>query len=484
MSEGTKGLSRRDTFMAAAVAAAGTALPGAALAAGKAPSRKVDVVVIGAGFAGLTAARELVRAGRSVVVLEADGRVGGRTKAAMLAGERIDIGGQWVGPSQTRLLELAKAYGVTPVPQYTEGDNLIDIGGRKARYRGEVPGLAPADLEVFGAAVARLEAEAGQITAPRPWLAKDAKVWDALTVETWLQANVPSDPARELIRTLIRAVMSSEAVDVSYLCFLGYIASAGGLGPLISTRGGAQDSLFPGSVWQIAAKIADELGGAVVLDAPVSRIAQDERGVTVSSAKGAWRTQRVIVTVPPAMAARIAYDPPLPAQRDGLTQRMPLGSVIKVVLAYARPFWREQGLSGMVISDRTDFGPWFDRGTPLTRGGALVGFFDGAPARRWADRPATERRAKVIEDIALYFGDEARRPVDYVEEVWTRAPWQRGGYVSVPGPGVLTGFGPALIEPVGRIHWAGTETAEAWAGYIDGAIRSGERAAREVAMNA
>jgi monoamine oxidase len=139
------------------------------------------------------------------------------------------------------------------------------------------------------------------------------------------------------------------------------------------------------------------------------------------------------------------------------------------------------GLSGLVISDKTEFGPWFDRGTPLTKGGALVGFFDGAPAQRWADRTPAERRTRVLEDLARYFGEAARHPVDYVEEVWTLSPYHRGGYVSVPGPGVLTGFGSALLEPVGRIHWAGTETADAWVGYIDGAIRSGERVASEVA---
>lgn len=299
-------------------------------------------------------------------------------------------------------------------------------------------------------------------------------------MESWLLANVASKAARALMRELVRAVMSSETADASFLAFVSYIASAGGFAPLISTRDGAQDSMFAGSVWQIASKMADELGKALILDAPVDRIVQDATGVSIISGERSWRAKKVIVTAPPPIAARIAYSPPLPAQRDGLTQRMPMGSVIKVIIAYDKPFWREQGLSGLVISDKTEFGPWFDRGTPLTKGGALVGFFDGAPARRWADRPKAERRAKVLEDIATYFGKQALHPTDYVEEVWTMAEHNRGGYVAVPGPGVLTGFGPALLEQVGRIHWAGTETAEAWQGYIDGAIRSGERVAQEV----
>ncbi|MBO9695166.1 MAG: flavin monoamine oxidase family protein [Sphingopyxis sp.] len=479
MGDKQNGLSRREAIAIAASGAVVAGLPGSASA--KEAGQTVDVIIVGAGFAGLSAARELRRAGKSVVVLEADERVGGRTKAATLAGETIDIGGQWVGPTQTHLLALAKDYGVRVVPQYADGENIIDIAGRMARYRGETPGLADEDLAEFGAAVLQLETMAARLPVPRPWLAPEAPELDALTVESWLLVNVPGKPARELFRALIRAVMSSESADVSLLALLSYMASAGGLEALIATRGGAQDSLFEGSVWSIASKIAAELGGAVVLGAPVSRIEQDAKGVTATSAKGVWRGARVIVTAPPAMAARIAYAPPLPARRDGLTQRMPLGNVIKVALAYDRPFWREQGLSGLVISDKTEFGPWFDRGTSLTKGGALVGFFDGAPARRWADRTPAERRARVLDDLAEYFGEAARHPVDYVEEVWTLAPFQRGGYVSVPGPGVLTGFGSALLDPVGRIHWAGTETADAWVGYIDGAIRSGERAAKEVA---
>jgi monoamine oxidase len=478
MTSNGNGFSRREAITIASGSVAVAGLPASVSAAGAA--RAVDVVIVGAGFAGLTAARGLRRAGRSVVVLEADNRVGGRTKPAMLAGEKVDVGGQWVGPTQTRLLALAADFGVKPVQQYTDGDNVIDICGRMSRYRGETPNLPPQDLMEFGTAIAKLEGLAAGLKMPRPWLAPEAEVWDAQTVESWILANIKGEPSRALLRAVTRTVLSCETGATSFLYFLSYIASAGGLGPLITTRGGAQDSFFPGSVWKIAAKMAAELGDAVVLNAAVSRIEQSEKGVTVTSERGRWNARRVIVAAPPALAGRISYSPPLPALRDGLTQRMPLGCVIKVVLAYETPFWRKQGLSGSVLSDRTEFGPWFDHGTPLTKGGAIVGFFDGGPAQRWADKSSAERRTRVLDDLARYFGEQARDPVDYVEEVWTRTPYHRGGYVSVPGPGVLTAFGSALLDPVGRIHWAGTETADAWVGYIDGAIRSGERVVREI----
>jgi monoamine oxidase len=463
------------------VAVSAAAVSGAQAApAPKSTAHEVDVVVVGAGFAGLTAARALRRAGRKVVVLEADGRVGGRTKAGRVAGEVVDLGGQWVGPGQTRLLALAKELGVAIYPQYADGKNIIDVDGRNVAYEGEVPALGPEATAEFAEVIGKIEALAAQVPVLEPWTAPMAAELDSQTIETWLAANARLPATRTMMRLLVRAVMSAEAGQVSFLALAAYAAAAGGFSPLISTRGGAQETLFDGGAWQMAAKMAQELGPAVVLNAQVRAIAQDAAGVSVTTAEGAWRGRYAIVTAPPAMAARIDYTPALPAQRDGLSQRMPLGCVIKVHVAYARPFWREQGLSGLVISDRTEFGPWFDHSPLRGGGGSLVGFFDGGPAQRWADRPAAERRAKVLKDVALYFGEAALSPVDYAEEVWTRAPLQRGGYVSVPPPGALTAFGQALRTPVGRIHWAGTETAEAWTGYIDGAIRSGEHAAQVV----
>lgn len=474
---GATPLSRRGALgVGIGLASLAAAQPAAAMS-----TSNVDVVVVGAGFAGLTTARRLRARGHSVVVLEAADRVGGRTKPGRIAGEVVDLGGQWVGPTQTRLLALAKELGVAVYPQYATGKNLIDVAGHRASYEGETPELSPAAMGEFGEVVGKIEAMAAKVPAPRPWEAPDAEMLDGQTVESWLNLNAKQPAVRTMIRLLTRAVFSAETSQVSLLYFLAYASAAGDFSALISTRGGAQDALFEGGVWQLAAMMAADLGPAVVLDAQALSIAQDETGVTVTTPKGEWRGRYAVVTAPPALASRIQYSPALPALRDGLSQRMPLGCVIKVHIAYARPFWREQGLTGLVVSDRTEFGPWFDHSSTSGSNGALVGFFDGAPAQRWADRPAAERRAQVLKDIALYFGEAALAPVDYLEEVWTKAPMHRGGYVSVPGPGVLTAFGPALLAPVGRIHWAGTETAEAWVGYIDGAIRSGERTAEDIA---
>ncbi len=445
-----------------------------------APKALVDVVIVGAGFAGLTAARALRRAGRSVLVLEADDRVGGRTKAGRVAGETVDMGGQWVGPTQTRLLALAEEIGVPTYDQFTTGGNIIDIGGGQQTYKGEIPMLDPSIMAEFADVMGRLEGLAKQTPTPRAWESADAAKWDSQTVESWLQSNIRSPVVASFVRMMTRSVFSADASQISFLYFLGYASAAGGLGALTSTRGGAQERLFKDGVWQLAAKMAADLGSSVVLNAPVTAISQNETGVTVTTAQGDHRGRIAVVTAPPALASRIVYTPAMPAKRDSLTQRMPMGCVIKVHIAYDKPFWRTNGLSGMVLSDRTEFGPWFDHSPQAGSGGALVGFYNGGPAQRWADRTPAERRAQTLGDIARYFGDAALAPIDYQEEVWNRSPYHRGGFVSVPGPGVLTAFGSALAEPVGRIHWAGTETADAWVGYIDGAIRSGERVAKEV----
>jgi len=440
----------------------------------------VDVVVVGAGFAGLSAARALRAAGHSVVVLEADDRVGGRTKPGVSGGEVVDLGGQWVGPGQTRVLALAKEFGVATYPQAYAGRNIVDLAGHRAEYEGDIPALEPKALSEFAATIGKIEALAAKTPIRRPWTTPDAEALDAQTVETWILANIATPAVRSAIRVLVRTLLCVEASDVSMLALLAYAGAGGGFTHMIATRGGAQEAMLEGGIWQLAARLAKGLGPAVVLNAPVTAIAQDARGVTVTAGARTWRGRYAIVTAPPTLAGRIRYSPPLPALRDGLTQRMPLGCVIKVHVAYARPFWREAGLNGQVLSDRTEFGPWFDHSPVGKPGGGIVGFFVGRAAQVWADRPAEARRAQVLKDLASYLGEAALTPTGYVDEVWAASEWHRGGYMSAPGPGVLTGFGAALREPVGRIHWSGTETAEANPGYIDGAIWSGEHSAAVV----
>jgi monoamine oxidase len=440
-------------------------------------SANLDVVVVGAGFSGLTVARNLKQAGMSVVVLEAEDRVGGRSKPGSIAGQVMDVGGQWVATNQTHLLALADELGVQKYPQYVEGDHILDVEGRMAKYKeGEDLPLEPADLEEFNRLMGELDALTGKIDVATPWTLEGAAALDAQTIESWLLNSTDSKPARAVFRLISQVVYCGEAGQISLLTLLTAGAAGGGIEHTISSRGGAQDSLFVGGMWQLAAKLAEQLDDVVVVNAPVRSIAQTTDGVTVTSDAGVWTAALAVVTAAPTMAGRISYTPPMPPRRDSFTQRMPMGSIIKVHIAYETPFWRAKGLSGSILSDRTATA-WYDMAYPDVERGGLVGFFGGGHAQAWADRSQDERRARAIEDIASYLGPEAKEPIDYVDEVWPANAWQRGAYLATPGPGVLTHFGQALREPVGRIHWAGTETADESVGYIEGAIQAGKRVA-------
>ncbi len=439
-------------------------------------ARRVDVVVIGAGAAGTMTATNLVKAGKSVVLLEANDRIGGRLKRGEIAGQPIDLGGQWVGPSQTKAIEVAKELGLKTYPTNVSGAFLIEHGGKM--FKGF--GLPTQDMTEFFAVVGAIDKMGAEIPLDARWTAPHAAEWDALTTQTWIEQTAKSAVVRDVMRAIVQAVFSVEPSQLSLLEFLWYMKSGQGFNDITGTAGGAQQDLFEKAFVSVPELLAKNLGDRVVLACPVRKISQDDKGVTVIADKGAWQAERVVITAPPPSVARIEFDPVLPYLRRGLQQRMPMGAVIKCFVAYEKPFWREQGYSGQATLCSAEYGTFFDTTAPGNKHGVLSGFFDGAPAMRWADRTPEERRAQVLHDVAIAFGDAAKNPIDYVEQVWPKEPWSIGGYTSVATPGTMTIFGPALTAPVGRIHWAGTETSDIWSGYVDGALRSGDRVAKEV----
>ena len=487
---------RRLLAGAAAAAAAGAAPVTPADAARKrrrrrrTPRRHADVIVVGAGFAGLTAAREIARAGRSVIVLEARDRVGGRTLNHQLGGgEVVEIGGQWVGPTQDRLAALADALEVRTFRVYNEGDAVLVYKGNRSTFAtrgplGPIPPV-PDGLADAATAIAKLNEMAGQVDVQAPWRAERALEWDGQTFETWKQDNTTTEGGRYLIDLGFSSVFAAEPRDVSLLYSLFYIASAGNpqnrgtFDRLINTEGGAQESRFAGGAQLIALRAAEQLGRRVVLDNPVRRISVG-KGVRVTTDKAGYTAHRVIVAAPPALLGKIDFRPDLPPLRAQLHQRMPMGTVIKCLAIYDEPFWRRDGLAGYANLDTDPVRLTYDNSPPDGSPGILLGFIEGDAARRWITRPEAERRAGVLDCFAAAFGDRARNARGYVERSWAGETWSGGCYEGFMPPGVMTGYGPVLREPVGRIHWAGTETSDYWTGYLDGAVRSGERAAREV----
>ena len=457
------------------------------------PARQVDVVVVGAGISGLTAARKLVHAGKTVRVLEARNRVGGRTLNHRLgSGEVADMGGTFAGPTQDHILELAKELGVTTFPTYNTGNNVYwNASGQRSTYPSTGPtGTAPPDPALvadIAKVVTQLDQMATQVPVSAPWNAAKAFEWDAQTLYTWIQQNsVNKGGMADITSTATEPIFGCEPTEISLLYTLFYIAASGNesnpgtFERNFNTKDGAQERRFHGGAARIPALMAKQLGKRVKLNTPVRKIVQNSRRARVYSDKKSFRCKQVIVAIPPALAGRIWYVPRTWSLRDQLTQRVPQGTLAKVDAIYDRAFWRDKGLTGQAVSLQGPAVVTFDASPESGRPGVLLGFVGGHEARQWQNRSASARRAAVLESFARYFGDEARSPRQVVEQNWSNELWSRGCPVGLFGPGTLYDFGPALREPHGRIHWAGTETSTYWMGYMDGAVRAGERAAGEV----
>lgn len=440
-----------------------------------------DVAVVGAGLAGLTAARRLRESGLEVLVLEARDRVGGRTLNHPIGGGKVvELGGQWIGPGQDRVLALIGELGLETFPTHSSGRHIFEHRGHLHRHRGRIPFVPSLGLLEGYIALLALDWMARRVPPRAPWSAPRATEWDMQTVETWGRRWIRTSAGRGVIAMVCEAVWAADPADVSLLHLLAYINAAGGVNRLIETDGGAQETRIVGGSQQIALAMAHQLEDSVLLGEPVQRIEQTPTGVSVKAAEVTVTARRAIVAMSPALAGRLTYSPALPAERDQLTQRAPNGSVIKCMAVYAQPFWRGDGLSGQVSATSGPVKVVFDNSPPDGEPGVLLAFLEGGHARTLARRSAEERQTAVLSCLAQFFGAQAARPRDYLERNWSEDEWTRGCYGAFLPPNTWTTCGAALRAPVGRVHWAGAETATAWMGYMDGAIRSGEDTASEV----
>jgi monoamine oxidase len=441
-------------------------------------SEAADVVVVGAGFAGLTAARDLMRLGHEVLVLEGRHRVGGRSHTGHVADIPVDLGATFVGPTQDAVLAVAAELGVPTVPTYHDGANLIAWSGTIRRYNGTIPRLSLGGLLDIARVRWQFERIARGVPLARPWEARRAGRLDAQSLGGWLASVHAGATARGLLAIVARVTWGCEPEHVSMLHAARYVAAAGGLDRLLDTEGGAQQDRFTAGTQQIADAMAAELGDRIILDAKVSRIDSRDGGLTVSWVDGRADARFVIVAIPPAHRTHIEFTPPLPAEYGRLTACWPQGQLSKAYAAYSTPFWRADGLSGQALSDEGPVFITFDVSPRPDGPGVLLGFVD---ARRFDELAADQRRRKALGCFAALFGPGALEPLDYVDQCWGAEGFAAGGPTAAVPPGSWTRYGPWLRRPAGPIHWAGTETADEWTGFLDGAVRAGQRAAAEVA---
>lgn len=474
--------------VAAGAGAIGVAAPDAEAAKRRSSHmHRADVCVVGGGISGLTAARALHRAGKSVIVLEARDRVGGRCFSRPIRGasDVANMGATFVGPTQTHVLALMSELGIAKFDTYSKGSLLWYENGKLSRYNGTIPPASPvAVAEVGEVTIPQVDKMAATVPTDAPWEAPNALEWDSMTVQTWAQQNIHTSDGQKLFALAVEAILSVEMQDISMLYFLWYINEAGGIDPLVNNAGagGAQDFRVKGGTQLISDKMARQLGlgKRVFLKQPVRRISQTVRGAKVIADGMSVDCRRVIVAIPPHLAGKLVYDPNVTAMRMQLTQRVPIGSLIKTIAVYPQPFWRSQGLNGEVTSDQGPVKVMFDASPESGVPGVLLGFIDGNDARALDDKPFSVRKAAALESYVRYFGPQAANPTQYLDTVWAQELYTGGCPAGVTPPGVLTEYGPAFRAPCGRIHWAGTETADVWAGYMDGGVQSGQRAAHEV----
>ncbi|WP_406272191.1 FAD-dependent oxidoreductase [Nocardia sp. NBC_00881] len=460
--------------------------------------RKTDVVVVGGGLSGLAAARRLVEHGRSVRVLEAGARVGGRTLTGWAGDLALDQGATLVYPMQHNVFRLAGALGVDLFESRSDGRFLLYTEGARHSFRfGDSRGmklfgmpvlrpllrvalhvaalrttlpLPPDAMMQVLRAISALDELAATVPAAAPWTAPDADLLDCRAFDSWLREQVPSTQARRLLEANVAGYLPA---TTSLLYALHFFNTWGGVRRLLGTP--ARVHRFSGGAQELALALAAALGDRVVLDSSVLEIAQHSTGVVVRCADAEFAAERVIVAMAPSGIRKLRFEPALPVDRIALQDAWQPVHGRKVNIVYDEPFWRQAGLSGSALTD-LDVVPGLTDASPQDgNAGILAGYL---PADR-GPADAAERRRAVLAVCAELFGPRARTPRHYVEKNWQDEPYAHGceGGLAV---GALTSARRLASTPVDRVHWAGVETADAWIGFLSGAIQAGERAADEV----
>jgi monoamine oxidase len=443
---------------------------------------EADACVVGAGYAGLTAARRLSQNAKSVVVLEARDRVGGRIWTHHLSdGSPVDRGGAWLAPKHDAMFGLAREMGVATYKTWVKGAHLLVDGARTRRYTGLIPKISPLAVGTIALAQFKLDRMAKQVPLEAPWTATRAAEWDARTVAQYLeQTGIRTTIARDLFEMAVRGLFTGDLNDVSFLHLLFLVRGHGSINTLFSIEGGSQENMVEGGAGSIAQRIADALGDSVRLNAPVRSITQRDDHVVVDTEDLTVSARNAVVAVPPALALEIAFDPVLPDDRLTLYRNDVGGPETKTLVVYDEPFWRAEGFSGQTSEPGSACEVTLDA-SPASGWPGVIGAFTFGPVAESLDGLDPDVRRRAGGGAPKHHLDtRAASPVDFIETAWINEQWTRGCSFAHLRPGILSRYGPLLREPFGRVHWAGTETSTTSHGAMDGAVRSGERAAAEI----
>jgi monoamine oxidase len=444
-----------------------------------------EVTIVGAGLSGLAAGHRLRREGiEDFVILEATDRVGGRLlNEPVCAGDEpvVEVGGQWCGPNHTALLELAEDVGVLPFPFHSDGSALLETPEGLIPYTGSTLPLEGASGEAMEAVVKRLDELARTTPPDAPWEAPNAAELDRMTVAAWLDSTAADPIARAVLDLRMTLSFTMPTERISMLHVAAFFAGVGGWDEYSKRlkyrlRGGA--GLLPRAV-------ARGLGDRVRLKRPARQIHEDPDSVSVISDDVTVTSGRVILALSPGECRPISFTPQLPTGRRLLNEGWQNGGALKAHAVYETPFWRARALSGTTLSVTRFPCMTFDNSPPAGEPGVL-GFlftYGGGPlsvdANELLVADQEDRRQVILHAVAERLGDEALTPQRYFETSWLSQPYT-AGCVNPAAPGVLTAAGAALRAPHGRVHWAGTETAAHWTGWMEGAVQAGQRAAGEV----